>query len=112
MAATCNWRSRNDLGQALARMALRRILPDLHADLLALRRLRSPLARCHPTPSCPATPTPSPQPVTFAHYLAASSPSWRKTRCRAYANVNESSALPFHRHGLPIDRFAWRICSA
>lgn len=103
-------RSRNDLGQALARMALRRILLDLHADLLALRRSALALARRHLDTLMPGyTHTQPAQPVTFAHYLAGVLSFLEKDQARlaaAYANVNESplGAAAFTGTGFPIDR--------
>ena len=103
-------RSRNDLGQALARMALRPILLDLYADLLWLRRTVLELAQRHLHTLMPGyTHTQPAQPVTFAHYLAGVLTALAKDQARlarAYANVNESplGAAAFTGTGFAIDR--------
>ena len=103
-------RSRNDLGQALARMALRNLLLDLCGDLLALRRSVLGLARRHVDTLMPGyTHTQPAQPVTFAHYLGGVLTFLAKDQRRlaaAYANVNESplGAAAFTGTGFPIDR--------
>ncbi len=103
-------RSRNDLGQALARMALRDLLLDLCGDLLALRRSVLGLARRHVDTLMPGyTHTQPAQPVTFAHYLGGVLAFLAKDQKRlaaAYANVNESplGAAAFTGTGFPIDR--------
>jgi argininosuccinate lyase len=64
-------RSRNDLGQALFRMALRAQIVDLSGELLALRRATHALAEDHLHTLMPGyTHTQPAQPTTFAHYLA------------------------------------------
>ena len=103
-------RSRNDLGQALARMALREQVLMLHADFLVLRRSIIDLARKHLNTLMPGyTHTQPAQPVTFAHYLAAILTFLDKDQARlaaTYANVNESplGAAAFTGSGFPIDR--------
>ena len=103
-------RSRNDLGQALARMALRRLLLELNADLLRLRVSVLDLARRHLHTIMPGyTHTQPAQPVTFAHYLAGVLTFLGKDQERlaaAYANVNVSplGAAAFTGTGFPIDR--------
>jgi argininosuccinate lyase len=103
-------RSRNDLGQALARMALRPILLDLYSALIALRRSVLELAQRHVDTLMPGyTHTQPAQPVTFAHYLAGVLTALEKDQARlalAYANVNESplGAAAFTGTGFAIDR--------
>jgi argininosuccinate lyase len=103
-------RSRNDLGQALARLALRGELLTLYAELLALRRAVLALARRHLATIMPGyTHTQPAQPVTFAHYLAGVLTFLAKDQARlvtAYANANESplGAAAFTGTGFPIDR--------
>ncbi len=103
-------RSRNDLGHALARMALRVELLTLAADLLALRRAILTLALRHTETLMPGyTHTQPAQPVTFAHYLAGVLTALGKDQTRltlAYANMNESplGAAAFTGTGFPIDR--------
>jgi argininosuccinate lyase len=103
-------RSRNDLGQALARMALRPLLLDLGAALLLLRRTILEAAQRHLHTLMPGyTHTQPAQPVTFAHYLAGVLTALEKDQRRlgdAYANVNESplGAAAFTGTGFAIDR--------
>lgn len=103
-------RSRNDLGQALARMALRDWLLAVHTDLLALRQVVLRRAEQHVNTLMPGyTHTQPAQPVTFAHYLAGVLTFLGKDQARlaaAYANVNESplGAAAFTGTGFPIDR--------
>lgn len=103
-------RSRNDLGQALARMALRSRIVDVYADLLALRAAIHTLAQKHMHTLMPGyTHTQPAQPVTFAHYLAGVLTFLEKDQARlaaAYANVNESplGAAAFTGSGFAIDR--------
>ena len=103
-------RSRNDLGQALARMALRTEVDALSADLLELRQAVFNLAQKHLHTLMPGyTHTQPAQPVTFAHYLAGMLTFLAKDQQRvvaAYANVNESplGAAAFTGTGFPIDR--------
>ncbi|MCB0185792.1 MAG: hypothetical protein KDE31_16100, partial [Caldilineaceae bacterium] len=64
-------RSRNDLGQALARMALRTLILSAYGDLLALRQVILRRAEEFIETLMPGyTHTQPAQPVTFAHYLA------------------------------------------
>lgn len=103
-------RSRNDLGHALARMALRNETLTLYADLLALRGAVEQLARRHLHTIMPGyTHTQPAQPVTFAHYLGGVLTALAKDQARlaaAYANMNESplGAAAFTGTGFPIDR--------
>lgn len=103
-------RSRNDLGQALSRMAIRVRLLDVAGDLLALRGTVSELAGRHLHTLMPGyTHTQPAQPVTFAHYLAGVLTFLAKDQRRfagAYANVNESplGAAAFTGTGFAIDR--------
>lgn len=103
-------RSRNDLGQALARLALRERLLSLYADLLGLRRAVLALARAHLETVMPGyTHTQPAQPTTFAHYLAGVLTFLAKDQARleaAYSNTNESplGAAAFTGSGFPIDR--------
>ncbi len=103
-------RSRNDLGQALARMALRELLLDLYGDLLALRQIVLHRAEAFTETLMPGyTHTQPAQPVTFAHYLAGALSFLAKDQARiaaAHANVNESplGAAAFTGTGFPIDR--------
>ncbi|MCB0045254.1 MAG: argininosuccinate lyase [Caldilineaceae bacterium] len=103
-------RSRNDLGHALARMALRGDILILYADLLLLRQAVLALARRHVETIMPGyTHTQPAQPVTFAHYLAGVLTALQKDQARlaaAYANMNESplGAAAFTGVGFPIDR--------
>ncbi len=63
-------RSRNDLGQALSRMAIREHILAVATDLLALRSAVTALAQRHLHTLMPVyTHTQPAQPVTFAHYL-------------------------------------------
>lgn len=103
-------RSRNDLGQALARMAFRQQMLALYGDLLGLRQAILDQARTHLRTIMPGyTHTQPAQPVTFAHYLAGVLTFLAKDQARlaaAYANVNESplGAAAFTGTGFPIDR--------
>ncbi|MEZ4675645.1 MAG: argininosuccinate lyase [Caldilineaceae bacterium] len=103
-------RSRNDLGQALARMALRELILSAHADLLALRQVILRRAEEFVETLMPGyTHTQPAQPVTFAHYLAGVLTFLGKDQARlamAYTNVNESplGAAAFTGTGFPIDR--------
>lgn len=103
-------RSRNDLGQALARLAFRQQILELYGDLLALRQAILSQARAHLRTIMPGyTHTQPAQPVTFAHYLAGALTFLAKDQARlaaAYANVNESplGAAAFTGTGFPIDR--------
>lgn len=103
-------RSRNDLGQALSRMALRERILAVCDDLLALRGAVSELAGRHLHTLMPGyTHTQPAQPVTFAHYLAGVLSFLAKDQQRlagAYANMNESplGAAAFTGTGFAIDR--------
>jgi len=103
-------RSRNDLGQALARMALRTQVHAVSKKLLALRQSVHGLAQQHVETLMPGyTHTQPAQPVTFAHYLAGMLTFLAKDQARfgaAYRNVNESplGAAAFTGSGFPIDR--------
>lgn len=103
-------RSRNDLGQALSRMAIRDRILAVAADLLALRSAVDDLAQRHLHTLMPGyTHTQPAQPVTFAHYLAGVLTFLAKDQqrfARAYANVNESplGAAAFTGTGFAIDR--------
>ncbi|MBP7961069.1 MAG: argininosuccinate lyase [Caldilineaceae bacterium] len=103
-------RSRNDLGHALARQALRLTILDLHSDLLALRQAVLDLAAAHTETLMPGyTHTQPAQPITFAHYLAGVLSFLAKDNIRiaqAYANMNESplGAAAFTGTGFDIDR--------
>ncbi len=103
-------RSRNDLGQALTRMALRPQLLALHQQLLALRNAVHEQATSHLHTLMPGyTHTQPAQPVTFAHYLAGVLTflaADQQRFARAYANVNQSplGAAALTGTGFPIDR--------
>lgn len=103
-------RSRNDLGHALARIALREEILAIYADLLRLRAAVLDQARRHLRTLMPGyTHTQPAQPVTFAHYLAGVLTFLAKDQARlaaAYANMNESplGAAAFTGTGFPIDR--------
>ncbi|MGB5048752.1 MAG: argininosuccinate lyase, partial [Caldilineaceae bacterium] len=103
-------RSRNDLGQALSRMAIRARILDVASDLLALRGAVGDLAQRHLHTLMPGyTHTQPAQPVTFAHYLAGVLTFLGKDQQRfaaAYANMNESplGAAAFTGTGFTIDR--------
>ncbi|MCB0104490.1 MAG: hypothetical protein KDE53_01230, partial [Caldilineaceae bacterium] len=103
-------RSRNDLGQALARLALRELLLNAYGDLLALRQVILRRAEGFTETLMPGyTHTQPAQPVTFAHYLAGVLTFLAKDQARlslAYSNVNESplGAAAFTGTGFPIDR--------
>jgi len=103
-------RSRNDLGQALFRMAFRQQVLELSAALLALRRTVYSLALAHLDTLMPGyTHTQPAQPTTFAHYLAGVLVFLGKDQARlsqAYVNINESplGAAAFTGTGFPIDR--------
>jgi len=103
-------RSRNDLGQALARMALRDLLLSAYSDLLTLRATLLRRAEGFTNTLMPGyTHTQPAQPVTFAHYLAGVLTFLAKDSARliaAYTNVNESplGAAAFTGTGFPIDR--------
>ncbi|MEZ4863188.1 MAG: argininosuccinate lyase [Caldilineaceae bacterium] len=103
-------RSRNDLGQALTRLALRAEVLALYGDLLALRQVVLTFARRHLHTLMPGyTHTQPAQPVTFAHYLAGVLTFLAKDQTRlatTYLNINESplGAAAFTGTGFAIDR--------
>jgi argininosuccinate lyase len=103
-------RSRNDLGQALERMALRARVLDLYEQLLALREVVHRLAQRHLQTLMPGyTHTQPAQPVTFAHYLAGVLTflaADQQRFQRAYTQVNQSplGAAAFTGTGFPVDR--------
>ena len=103
-------RSRNDLGQALFRMAFRGQILLLAERLLDLRQVVATLAEAHLETVMPGyTHTQPAQPTTFAHYLAGVLTFLELDQQRiytAYANVNLSplGAAAFTGTGFPIDR--------
>ncbi len=103
-------RSRNDLGQALTRMALRPQLLALADQLLKLREAVHQQATSHLQTLMPGyTHTQPAQPITFAHYLAGVLTflaADQQRFVRAYANVNQSplGAAALTGTGFPIDR--------
>jgi argininosuccinate lyase len=103
-------RSRNDLGHALARMALRRRLLAVDARLLSLRMSVMVQARRHLDTLMPGyTHTQPAQPVTFAHYLAGVLTFLAHDQAKlatAYATANASplGAAALTGTGFPIDR--------
>ena len=103
-------RSRNDLGHALARMALRRRVLDVSERVLALRTAVMAQARRHLNTLMPGyTHTQPAQPVTFAHYLAGVLTFLAHDQARlvdAYAATNASplGAAALTGTGFPIDR--------
>ncbi|MFN3333210.1 MAG: argininosuccinate lyase [Caldilinea sp.] len=103
-------RSRNDLGHALARMALRTRVLDIQEALLRLRTAVMAQARRHLNTLMPGyTHTQPAQPVTFAHYLAGVLTFLAHDQAKfaaAYATVNQSplGAAALTGVGFPIDR--------
>jgi argininosuccinate lyase len=103
-------RSRNDLGHALTRMALRVRLGEVAERLLALRGAVLAQARTHLDTLMPGyTHTQPAQPVTFAHYLAGVLTFLAHDQARfgqAFATVNLSplGAAALTGTGFPIDR--------
>lgn len=103
-------RSRNDLGQALTRLALRPPLLTLYQRLMALRRSILALARQHLETVMPGyTHTQPAQPTTLAHYLAGVLSFLERDTARlrrAYQANNQSplGAAAFTGTGFPIDR--------
>lgn len=103
-------RSRNDLGHALARMALRTRVLDIQEALLRLRTAVMAQARRHLNTLMPGyTHTQPAQPVTLAHYLAGvlTFLAHDQAKCAAaYATVNQSplGAAALTGVGFPIDR--------
>lgn len=103
-------RSRNDLGQALARMAFRTQIINLAEAVITLRRAVLTLAGEHVETVMPGyTHTQPAQPTTFAHYLAGVLTFLESDQQRvfnAYANMNESplGAAAFTGTGFAVDR--------
>ncbi len=103
-------RSRNDLGHALARMALRPLALGAHSRLLRLRQTIQDLAQRHLNTIMPGyTHTQPAQPITFAHYLAGALSFLERDVGRiqqAYDVTNRSplGAAAFTGTGFPIDR--------
>ncbi|GIK71845.1 MAG: argininosuccinate lyase [Chloroflexota bacterium] len=103
-------RSRNDLGHALARMALRTRVLDIQEALLRLCTAVMAQARRHLETLMPGyTHTQPAQPVTFAHYLAGVLTFLAHDQAKyaaAYATVNQSplGAAALTGTGFPIDR--------
>ena len=103
-------RSRNDLGHALARLALRPELLALYRRLLDLRATLLDLARRHVHTVMPGyTHTQPAQPTTFAHYLAGVLSFLERDAerlRRAYSTNNQSplGAAAFTGTGFDIDR--------
>jgi argininosuccinate lyase len=103
-------RSRNDLGQALFRMAFRGQILNLADALLELRQTILTRAGEHIDTIMPGyTHTQPAQPTTFAHYLAGVLTFLEMDQQRlfsAYANVNQSplGAAAFTGSGFPVER--------
>ncbi len=103
-------RSRNDLGHALTRMALRPQLLALVQQLLDLRTTLLNLAQDHINTVMPGyTHTQPAQPTTFAHYLAGVLAFLERDTARlqnAYQAVNQSplGGVAFTGTGFNIDR--------
>lgn len=103
-------RSRNDLGHALARMALRTRVLAVSERVLALRTAVMTQARRHLNTLMPGyTHTQPAQPVTLAHYLAGVLTFLAHDQAKltdAYATVNLSplGAAALTGTGFPIDR--------
>ena len=103
-------RSRNDLGYALTRMALRPLLLAAAADLICLRESLLAFAREHLETLMPGyTHTQPAQPTTMAHYIAGMLAGLGRdmTRLRAaYATNNQSplGAAALTGTAFPIDR--------
>ncbi len=99
-------RSRNDLGHALARQALRLTILDLHSDLLALRQAVLDLAAAHTETIMPGyTHTQPAQPITFAHYLAGRVELSGQGHHSRGPGLRQHERIPLgrgglHRHGL------------
>jgi argininosuccinate lyase len=103
-------RSRNDLGQALFRMAFRQQILGLAGCLIDLRQAVFYLASDHVETIMPGyTHTQPAQPTTFAHYLAGVLSFLEMDQQRifdAYTNVNQSplGAAAFTGASFPVDR--------
>jgi argininosuccinate lyase len=104
-------RSRNDLGAALTRMALRDRLLDVMASLNALRGVLLRFARQHLETVMPGyTHTQPAQPTTMAHYVGATLSFLRRDALRlqaAHKIINRSplGAAAFTTSGYPISRY-------
>ncbi len=103
-------RSRNDLGEAMYRLALREVLLRAEASLLELQDTLLSVASEHLWTVMPAhTHTQPAQPTTLAHYLAAVHDSlgrdWRRLLA-AYENCNLSplGAAAITGSGFAVDR--------
>lgn len=103
-------RSRNDLGYALTRLALRPLLLAVMEDLLGLRQSLLRFARSHLRTLMPGyTHTQPAQPTTMAHYVAGLLASLQRDAARlrfAYATNNQSplGAAALTGTAFPIDR--------
>ncbi|MBX7212499.1 MAG: argininosuccinate lyase [Thermoflexales bacterium] len=103
-------RSRNDLGAALGRMALRELQGRLIVAQKALRRVILSQARAHLGTLMPGhTHTQPAQPTTFAHYLMAVASALardtaRMEQARKVTNRSPLGAAAFTTTGFPIDR--------
>lgn len=103
-------RSRNDLGQALTRLALRPRLLAVYQGLMTLRQQVLILARDHLYTVMPGyTHTQPAQPTTFAHYLAGVLSFLGRDTARLQAayqtnNVSPLGAAAFTGTGFPVDR--------
>jgi argininosuccinate lyase len=103
-------RSRNDLGYALTRLALRPLLLDSMEQLNELREAILNLAREHLNTLMPGyTHTQPAQPTTMAHYLAGMAACLERDTDRlrfAYTTNNQSplGAAALTGTGFPIDR--------
>ena len=89
-------RSRNDLGYALTRLALRTLLLETQTDLLALRESLLSFAAAHLHTLMPGyTHTQPAQPTTMAHYMAgvAAGLARDSARLQAAYRVNNQSPL-------------------
>ncbi len=103
-------RSRNDLGYALTRLALRTLLLEAQADLLALRKSLHAFATAHLHTLMPGyTHTQPAQPTTMAHYIAGVLGGLERDNARlrfAYRTNNQSplGAAALTGTAFPIDR--------
>ena len=103
-------RSRNDLGYALTRLALRPLLLDAIDDLLQLRQCLTEFAQRHTGTLRPGyTHTQPAQPTTMAHYIAGILSSLERDAARlkfAHATNNQSplGAAALTGSAFPIDR--------
>ena len=103
-------RSRNDLGYALTRLAIRPLLLASMQSLLEMRRVCLDFARQHLDTLMPGyTHTQPAQPTTMAHYMAAITAFLERDTARfqfAYATNNRSplGAAALTGTGFPVDR--------